>query len=100
MKKIFQKELILVFEVIVQPSKTHFWTFSSETKIIKITHSDYEMSRHLKHYNLISTLFKHSFALHSNQNAAECTIIIGITLYDKITKKFPVQVLLISSYIL
>ena len=35
----FQKMLILVFEVIVQPPKTHFWTFSSETKIMKITHS-------------------------------------------------------------
>ena len=35
----FQKPLILVFEVIVQPSKAHFLTFSSETKIMKITHS-------------------------------------------------------------
>ena len=33
------KTLILVFEVIVQPPKTHFLTFSSETKIMKITHS-------------------------------------------------------------
>ena len=31
--------LILVFEVIVQPLKTHFLTFSSETKIKKIIHS-------------------------------------------------------------
>ena len=45
-KKKFQKMLILVFEVIVQPPKTHFLTFSkvqkqkkSETKIMKITHS-------------------------------------------------------------
>ena len=38
-KKIFQKTLILLFEVIVQPSKTHFLTFSSETQIMKITHS-------------------------------------------------------------
>ena len=45
-KKKFQKTLILVFEVIVQPPKTHFSTFSkvqkqkkSETKIMKITHS-------------------------------------------------------------
>ena len=30
--------LILVFEVIVQPPKTHFLTFSSETKIMKITY--------------------------------------------------------------
>ena len=37
--KFFQKMLILVFEVIVQPSKTHFLTFSSETQIMKITHS-------------------------------------------------------------
>ena len=45
----FQKTLILVFDVIVQPHKTHFLTFSkvqkhdmekkSETKIMKITHS-------------------------------------------------------------
>ena len=34
-----QKALILVFEVIVQPPKTHFLAFSSETKIMKITHS-------------------------------------------------------------
>ena len=34
-----QKTLILVFEVIVQPPKTHFLTFSSETKIMKISHS-------------------------------------------------------------
>ena len=33
------KTLILVFEVIVQPPKAHFLTFSSETKIMKITHS-------------------------------------------------------------
>ena len=48
-KKKFQKTFILVFEVIVQPPKTHFLTFSkvqkhimenkSETKIMKITHS-------------------------------------------------------------
>ena len=38
-KKKIQKTLILVFEVIVQPPKTHFLTFSSETKIMKITHS-------------------------------------------------------------
>ena len=38
-EKIFQKTLILVFEVIVQPPKTHFLTFSNETKIMKITHS-------------------------------------------------------------
>ena len=35
----FQKTLILAFEVIVQPPKTHFLTFSSETKFMKITHS-------------------------------------------------------------
>ena len=38
----FQKTLILVFEVIVQTPKTHFLTFSSETKIMKITHSALE----------------------------------------------------------
>ena len=45
-KKKFPKTLILAFEVIVQPPKTHFSTFSkvqkqkkSETKIMKITHS-------------------------------------------------------------
>ena len=31
--------LILGFEVIVQPPKTIFLTFSSETKIMKITYS-------------------------------------------------------------
>ena len=36
----FQKTLILVFEVIVQETKAHFLTFSSETKIMKITHSE------------------------------------------------------------
>ena len=39
-KKFFQKTSILVFEVIPQPPKTHFLTFSSETKIMKITHSE------------------------------------------------------------
>ena len=38
--KKFQTMLILVFEVIVQPPKAHFLTFSSETKIMKITHSE------------------------------------------------------------
>ena len=48
-KKKFQKTLILVFEVIMQPPKTHFLTFSkvqkhimekkSETKIMNIKHS-------------------------------------------------------------
>ena len=38
-EKKFRETLILVFEVIVQPPKAHFLTFSSETKIIKITHS-------------------------------------------------------------
>ena len=39
-EKKFQAMLILVYEVvIVQPAKTHFLTFSSETKIMKITHS-------------------------------------------------------------
>ena len=38
-EKKFQTTLILVFKVIVQPSKKHFLTFSSETKIMKITHS-------------------------------------------------------------
>ena len=38
-EKKFQTTLILFFEVIVQPPKTHFLTFSSETKIMKITHS-------------------------------------------------------------
>ena len=38
-EKKFQKTLILVFEVMVQSPKTHFLTFSSETKIMKITHS-------------------------------------------------------------
>ena len=37
--KQFQKTLILAFEVIVQPSKALFLTFSCETKIMKITHS-------------------------------------------------------------
>ena len=36
------KTLILVFNVIVQTLKTHFLTFSSETKIMKITHSEKE----------------------------------------------------------
>ena len=39
-KNFFQKILILVFEVIVQPTKTQFLTFPSETKIMKIKHSD------------------------------------------------------------
>ena len=39
MKKKYQTTLILVFEVIVQTPKTHFLTSSSETKIMKITHS-------------------------------------------------------------
>ena len=40
-EKEFQKTLILVFEIIVfvQLPKAHFLTFSSETKIMKITHS-------------------------------------------------------------
>ena len=38
-EKKFHTTLILVFEVIVQPPKTHVLTFSSETKIMKITHS-------------------------------------------------------------
>ena len=38
-EKKFQTMLILVFEVIVQPPKTIFFTFSSQTKIMKITHS-------------------------------------------------------------
>ena len=36
----WEKTLILVFEVNVQPPKTHFLTFSSLTKIMKITHSE------------------------------------------------------------
>ena len=40
-EKKFQTKLILVFEVIMQPPKAHFLTFSSETKIMKITHSAY-----------------------------------------------------------
>ena len=39
MRKKFQTTLILVFEVFVQLLKTHFLTFSSETKIMKIAHS-------------------------------------------------------------
>ena len=39
-KKCVQKTLILVFEVNMQPPKAHFLTFSSETKIMKITHSE------------------------------------------------------------
>ena len=49
MKKNFLKTLIIVFEVIVKPHKTHFSTFAkvqkqkkSETKIMKITHSAQE----------------------------------------------------------
>ena len=38
-EKKFQITLILVFEVIAQPPKAHFLTFSSEIKIMKITHS-------------------------------------------------------------
>ena len=38
-KKKFQTTLILIFEVILQPPKPHFLTFSSEIKIMKITHS-------------------------------------------------------------
>ena len=41
-EKEFQKMLILVFEVIAQPPKAHFLTFSSETKIMKISHSELE----------------------------------------------------------
>ena len=37
-EKMFQKTLLLAFEVIVQPPIAHFLTFSSETKIMKITH--------------------------------------------------------------
>ena len=37
-EKKFQTTLILAFDVIVQPSKIHFWTFSSETKIMKTIH--------------------------------------------------------------
>ena len=36
-----EKNLILVFKVMVQPPKTHFMTEKSETKIMKITHSVY-----------------------------------------------------------
>ena len=64
-KKKFQKTLILVFEVIVQPPKTHFLTFSkvqkhimekkSETKIMKITHSEMVGDSFL-YQNLISTM--------------------------------------------
>ena len=32
-------------EVIVQPPKTHFLTFSSETKIMKITHSEQQQGQ-------------------------------------------------------
>ena len=39
-EKKFQTTLILVFEVIVQLPKPLFLTFSSETKITKITHSE------------------------------------------------------------
>ena len=39
MNKKFQRTLILVFEAIVQPPKTHFLTFSNKTKIMKITQS-------------------------------------------------------------
>ena len=39
-KKKFQKTLILVFEVFLQPPKTHFLTFPCETKIMKITYSE------------------------------------------------------------
>ena len=45
--KKFQTTLILVFEVIVQPPKTHFLTFSSETKIMKITHSAGRRNPHI-----------------------------------------------------
>ena len=38
--KKFQAMLTLAFEVIVQPPKTHFLMFSSETKIMEVTHSD------------------------------------------------------------
>ena len=44
-KKRFQRTFILVFEVIEQPAKTHFLTFSCETKIMKITHSAAEEKR-------------------------------------------------------
>ena len=49
-EKKFQTTLILVFEVIVQPHKTHFLTFSSETKIMKITHSVEGMFNNLSTY--------------------------------------------------
>ena len=45
-RKNFKQLLILVFEVIVQPPKTHFLTFSRETKIMKITHSGFIFSNH------------------------------------------------------
>ena len=46
-EKKFQTTLILVFEVIMQPPKAHFLTFSSETKIMKITHSAKIFQRNL-----------------------------------------------------
>ena len=52
--KIFHKTLILVFEVIVQLPKTHFLTFSSETKIMKITHSA-KVGRNRPNFGLVPT---------------------------------------------
>ena len=51
--KNLQTTLILVFEVIVQPPKTHFLTFSSETKIMKITYSVLSQSREIIIYYLL-----------------------------------------------
>ena len=45
----FRTMLILVFEVIVQPPKAHFLIFSSETKIMKITHSVESKIGKIKH---------------------------------------------------
>ena len=61
-RKKFQTTLILVFEVIVQPPKTHFLTFSSETKIMKITHSDI-LTWYLVHYYAV----QHSEFIFSRQ---------------------------------
>ena len=61
-EKKFQTMLILVFDVILQPPKTHFLTFSSETKIMKITHSDI-LTWYLVHYYAV----QHSEFIFSRQ---------------------------------
>ena len=65
-EKKFQTTLILVFEVIVQPPKTHFLTFSSETKIMKITHSDPAIASSLLRVKYCSIVLQAAITRHLN----------------------------------